>query len=142
VSWALLIIITLHQRIDGIFEYYLYTVNQVFNIVDGLISSGNKRTFENFKNQIPKASFALFKDLRDHCLSLGENVVEDVRMHRIVFGKSLTFRWFADLEPLPEGVLVKVQKNRKEQPTTIMIQNNGNAEDLKNLIREAFAEIH
>jgi len=110
--------------------------------MDGLISSGNKRTFENFQNQIPKASLILFKEIRDYCLSLGENVVEDVRMHRIVFGKSLTFRWFADLEPLPEGVLVKVQKNRKEQPTTIMIQNNENTEALKNLIKEAFTEIH
>ena len=110
--------------------------------MDGLISSGNKRTFENFKNQIPKSSLTLFQELRDYCLSLGQNVVEDVRMHRIVFGKSLTFRWFADLEPLPEGILVKVQKNRKEQPTTIMIQNNENKEALKNLIKEAFTEIH
>lgn len=123
-------------------EYYLYTSNQTFNIMDGLISSGNKRTFENFKNQIPKSSLTLFQELRDYCLSLGQNVVEDVRMHRIVFGKSLTFRWFADLEPLPEGILVKVQKNRKEQPTTIMIQNNENTEALKNLIKEAFTEIH
>lgn len=110
--------------------------------MDGLISSGNKRTFENFKNQIPKSSLTLFQELRDYCLSLGQNVVEDVRMHRIVFGKSLTFRWFADLEPLPEGILVKVQKNRKKQPTTIMIQNNENKEALKNLIKEAFTEIH
>lgn len=123
-------------------EYYLYTSNQTFNIMDGLISSGNKRTFENFKNQIPKSSLTLFQELRDYCLSLGQNVVEDVRMHRIVFGKSLTFRWFADLEPLPEGILIKVQKNRKEQPTTIMIQNNENTEALKNLIKEAFTEIH
>lgn len=123
-------------------EYYLYTSNQTFNIMDGLISSGNKRTFENFKNQIPKSSLTLFQELRDYCLSMGQNVVEDVRMHRIVFGKSLTFRWFADLEPLPEGILVKVQKNRKEQPTTIMIQNNENTEALKNLIKEAFTEIH
>ena len=110
--------------------------------MDGLISSGNKRTFENFQNQIPKSSLLLFKELRNYCLSLGENVVEDVRMHRIVYGKSMTFRWFADLEPLPEGVLVKIQKNRKEQPTTIMMQNNGNTEDLKNLLKEAFSEIH
>ena len=123
-------------------EYYLYTSNQTFNIMDGLISSGNKRTFENFKNQIPKSSLTLFQELRDYCLSMGQNVVEDVRMHRIVFGKSLTFRWFADLEPLPEGILIKVQKNRKEQPTTIMIQNNENTEALKNLIKEAFTEIH
>ena len=138
----MLIIITLHQRISAIFEYYLYTSNQVFNFMDGLISSGNKRTFENFQNQIPKSSLLLFKELRNYCLSLGENVVEDVRMHRIVYGKSMTFRWFADLEPLPEGVLVKIQKNRKEQPTTIMMQNNGNTEDLKNLLKEAFSEIH
>lgn len=123
-------------------EYYLYTSNQTFNIMDGLISSGNKRTFENFKNQIPKSSLTLFQELRDYCLSLGQNVVEDVRMHRIVFGKSLTFRWFADLEPLPEGILIKVQKNRKEQPTTIMIKNSDNTEALKNLIKEAFTEIH
>jgi len=123
-------------------EYYLYTSNQIFNIMDGLISSGNKRTFENFKSQIPKSSRTLFHELRDYCLSLGQNVVEDVRMHRIVFGKTLTFRWFADLEPLPEGILVKVQKNRKEQPTTIMIQNNENTEALKNLIKEAFNKIH
>ena len=141
-SWVLLIIITLHQRISAIFEYYLYTSNQIHNFMDGLISSGNKRTFENFQNQIPKASLLLFKELRNYCLSLGENVVEDVRMHRIVYGKSMTFRWFADLEPLPEGVLVKIQKNRKEQPATIMIQNNGNTEDLKNLLKEAFSEIH
>ena len=138
----MLIIITLHQRISAIFEYYLYTSNQVFNFMDELISSGNKRTFENFQNQIPKSSLLLFKELRNYCLSLGENVVEDVRMHRIVYGKSMTFRWFADLEPLPEGVLVKIQKNRKEQPTTIMMQNNGNTEDLKNLLKEAFSEIH
>ena len=123
-------------------EYYLYTSNQTFNIMDGLISSGNKRTFENFKNQIPKSSLTLFQELRDYCLSLGQNVVEDVRMHRIVFGKSLTFRWFADLEPLPEGILIKVQKNRKEQPTTIMIKNSDNTDALKNLIKEAFTEIH
>ena len=110
--------------------------------MDGLISSGNKRNFENFKNQIPKASLSLYAELRDYCLSLGENVVEDVRMHRIVFGKSLTFRWFADLEPLPDGILVKIQKNRKEQPTIITIQNNEDAEDLKNLIKQAFTEIH
>ena len=110
--------------------------------MDGLISSGNKRTFENFKNQIPRQSLALFEALRDYCLSLGENVVEDIRMHRIVFGKSLTFRWFADLEPLPEGVLVKVQKNRKEPPFITKVQNDGNTEELKSLLQEAFTEIH
>jgi len=27
----------------------------------------------------------LFDELRDYCFSLGKNVIEDVRMHRIMF---------------------------------------------------------
>ena len=110
--------------------------------MDGLISSGKKRTFESFKNQIPKEEVSLFTQIRNYCLSLGENVVEDVRMHRIVFGKSLTFRWFADLEPSSEGIFVKIQKNRKEQPITVLIQNEEKLENLKNLLNEAFVTIH
>jgi len=110
--------------------------------MDGLVSSGKKRTFESFKNQIPKETMPLFNQIRDYCLSLGENVVEDVRMHRIVFGKSLTFRWFVDLKPSSKGIFVKIQKNRKEQPVTVLIQNEEKFKDLKNLLTEAFVTIH
>lgn len=107
----------------------------------GLIPSKNRRTFEEFKNQIPKEVQPLFIQLREYCLSMGENVVEDVRMHRIVFGKTMNFRWFADLEPSLEGIIVKVQKNRKESPVTIRIEKEEKFEDLKNLISEAFVTI-
>ena len=107
----------------------------------GLIPSEKRRTFEEFKNQIPKEIQPLFIQLRGYCLSLGGNVVEDVRMHRIVFGKSMNFRWFADLEPSLDGIIVKVQKNRKESPVTVKIQKEDKFEDLKNLISEAFAII-
>jgi len=36
----------------------------------------------------------LMDSLRKFCFSLGSNVVEDVRMHRVVFCKSFAFRWF------------------------------------------------
>ena len=107
----------------------------------GLISSGNKRTFEDFKKQIPQPVIPLFILIRDFCLSLGEKVVEDVRMHRIVFGKSLTFRWFADLEPSSEGIFIKVQKNRKEKPVIILIKLNQDIEDLKLILKEAYTTI-
>lgn len=110
--------------------------------MDGLIFSGNGRTFENFKNQIPNDVQPLFIHLRSYCLSLGENVVEDVRMHRIVFGKSLTFRWFADLEPTEDGIFVKIQKNRKEPIMSVKIQKDANFESVKNLLKEAFTGIH
>ncbi len=50
-----------------------------------LASFGNKRNYEDFKKQIPIKIQPLFDLIRDHCFSLGENVVEDIRMHRIVF---------------------------------------------------------
>ena len=55
----------------------------------------------------------LMDSLRKFCFSLGSNVVEDVRMHRVVFCKSFAFRWFVDIEPQKWGkkatVLLKIQ---------------------------------
>ena len=110
--------------------------------MDKLTFSGNSKTFEDFKKQIPTATLPLFTTIRDYCLSLGDNVVEDVRMHRIVFGKSMTFRWFADLEPSQEGIIVKIQKNRKETPVIIDLKQNQGIEDLKLILKEAYTLIH
>lgn len=62
-------------------------------------------------------------------MSLGGNVVEDVRAHRIVFGKSLSFRWFADLEPENDSIIVKIQRNRKEPFQTITVTNQTNLDE-------------
>ena len=78
-----------------------------------MFSFGNKRNYEDFKKQIPNSVSPLFDSIREFCFSLGENVIEDVRMHRVVFCKSMTFRWFVDVEPEREGVIIKIQKNRR-----------------------------
>ena len=106
-----------------------------------LMPSGGGRTFEDFQNQIPKEIQPTFSQLREFCLSLSGNIVENVRMHRIVFGKSFDFRWFADLEPTSEGIIVKVQKNRKELPVIFKVKKEQGIEELKNLIKEAFNSI-
>lgn len=103
-----------------------------------LISSGGKRNYDDFKNQIPVPVKPLFDSLREFCLSLGENVVEDVRMHRVVFGKTLTFRWFADLEPQEDSVIIKVQKNRKEPPKIIQVKLEEDTTEVKKIISESF----
>ena len=41
------------------------------------------------KKQVPNEVNPLFESIREFCLALGENVIEDVRMHRIIFGKSM-----------------------------------------------------
>ena len=85
----------------------------------GMISFGNKRSYEDFKKQIPATVLPLFNSIREFCFKLGENVLEDVRMHRVVFCKSMTFRWFIDVEPEQDGVIIKIQKSRKESIQTI-----------------------
>ena len=110
--------------------------------MEGIISFGNKRDYEDFKKQIPSSVLPLFDSIREFCFSLGDNVVEDIRMHRVVFCKSITFRWFADVEPQREGVIIKIQKSRKEPIEIIQINKEQNILEFSNVIKEAFEKIH
>ena len=110
--------------------------------MEGIISFGNKRNYTDFKRQIPNAVQPLFDSIREFCLSLGENVVEDIRMHRIVFGKSITFRWFVDVEPEREGIIIKIQKSRKEVPQILQIKIGQEITELKKTIKNAFEIIN
>ncbi|HXG74796.1 MAG TPA: hypothetical protein VNK44_08280 [Candidatus Nitrosotenuis sp.] len=103
--------------------------------------AGQTRTYEEFKRQIPPPLFSAFDSLRQHCVSVGPNVVEDVRAHRIVFGKSLSFRWFADLEPAQDRIIIKIQKSRKEPYAAFSVRQGDNQDEIKNLIREAYETI-
>ena len=109
--------------------------------MDGMISFGKKRDYNDFKKQIPGSVQPLFDSIREFCLSLGENVVEDIRMHRVVFGKSMTFRWFADVEPEREGIIIKIQKSRKEVPQISQIKVGQEMTELKEIIKNAFETI-
>ena len=110
--------------------------------MDGLISFGNKRSYDDFKKQIPKKVQPLFDSLRDYCFSIGSNVIEDVRMHRVVFCKSISFRWFADFEPQNDGILIKIQRDRKEPQKHIEIKLDSNLEEIKQILNDAFQNIH
>ncbi|MEO9277704.1 MAG: hypothetical protein ABI340_08025 [Nitrososphaera sp.] len=109
--------------------------------MEGVIS-GKTRTYEDFKKQIPSSVQQLFDDLRNYCLSLGKNVLEDVRMHRIVFSKSLTFRYFADIEPQRDSLAIKIRRDRKEPEKILQVKPSDNLEEIKNLLADAYTNIH
>jgi len=69
----------------------------------------NRRYDDFMKEADPKVQ-PLMDSLRKFCFSLGSNVIEDVRMHRVVFCKSFAFRWFVDVEPQNDLVLLKIQR--------------------------------
>jgi predicted transport protein len=106
-----------------------------------LISAGYSRSYEDFKKQISPLVKPIFDSLREYCLSLGKNVIEDVRMHRIVFCKSMTFRFFADMEPQRDSILIKIRKDRKEPQKEVVIKPNQNLDKIKNLLSDAYNTI-
>lgn len=108
--------------------------------MDGLIS-GHTRTYDDFKKQLSSQVKPLFEEIRNYCFSLGDNEIEDVRMHRIVFCKSMTFRHFADVEPQRESVIAKIRRDRKEPVREVEVRPEQNLDDLKNLLAEAYSNI-
>ena len=68
-------------------------------------------------------------------------MVEDVRMHRIVFSKSITFRWFADIEPTQTSILIKIQKDRKTTNKTIEVFREQELEEVYSILKEAYFSI-
>ena len=110
--------------------------------MENFIGVGNGRTYEDFHKQIPEHVKPKFDELRQFCLNLGDKLVEDVRMHRVVFCKSMTFRWFADLEPTQNSILIKLQKDRKIPITSLEIFPENNIEEIKIMIKDAYEMIH
>ena len=85
--------------------------------MENFIGVGTGRTYADFQRQIPEPVKPLFGKLRTYCLSLDEKVIEDVRMHRIVFCKTMSFRWLADMVPSRASIIIKIQKERKAEDT-------------------------
>ena len=110
--------------------------------MEEIISFGKKRSYEDFKKQIPNQVLPLFDSIREFCFSLGDKVIEDIRMHRVVFCKSMTFRWFIDVEPENEGVIIKIQKSRKDPIEIIRINTEQGISEFRQNIKDAFENIH
>jgi len=53
--------------------------------------------FENHLEGLEEDIKTLLLNLRNFVKSLGNNIIEEVRLHRIVYAKSLTFRTFLDI---------------------------------------------
>ena len=110
--------------------------------MNDLIFSGNNRSYDEFKKQLTPPVKLLFDSLRDYCLSLGKNVIEDVRMHRVVFCKSITFRFFADMEPQQDSILIKIWGDRKEHQKEMHVKPNQDLNEIMNLLLDAYNTIH
>jgi hypothetical protein len=54
----------------------------------------------------------------------------------------MTFRFFADMEPQRDSILIKIRRDRKEPQKEIEIKADQNLDEMKNLLLDAYNTIH
>lgn len=106
----------------------------------GFVSSGGP-PFEAHLEKLQEPARSLMLDLRKFVTSLGANVIEEVRPHRVVYAKTLTFRTFLDIEPAVDHLIVEIRSSRQEPPSRSMIKTQQDADGLKNVIAQAYEKI-
>ena len=101
----------------------------------------NTIPFETHLERLGEQTKTMLLNLRDFVKSLGNNVIEEVRPHRIVYAKSLTFRTFLDIQPKNDSITISVRKTRTEPPTVHIAKTEQELEDIKHQIAEAYKTI-
>jgi Domain of unknown function (DUF5655) len=95
----------------------------------------NKSTiqFESHLEKLKEPTKTLMIDLRNFVKSLGDNVIEEVRPHRVIYSKGLTFRIFLDIQPMKDSLIISIRLGRNKPS---MIQTIKTPQDLQNIKKE------
>ena len=108
----------------------------------GIYNDTPKISFETHLINLHPDQRKILIELRNFVRSIGDNVVEDIRPHRIVYSKTLAFRNFLDVQPAIEELIIATRKNRKEIPVIHKIFNKQDLEKLKEEIIRVYENIN
>jgi hypothetical protein len=99
------------------------------------VDYNNKSTiqFESHLEKLKEPTKTLMIDLRNFVKSLGDNVIEEVRPHRVIYAKGLTFRIFLDIQPINDSLIISIRLGRNKPS---MIQTIKTPQDLENIKKE------
>lgn len=97
--------------------------------------------FENHLERLKEPARTIMVDLRDFVKSLGGNVIEEVRPHRVVYAKTMNFRMFLDVEPADDSLVLSIRYGRATPPMTATVRTAQDAENVKKQITEAYQKI-
>jgi len=103
--------------------------------------SGSRIPFETHLEGLKEPAKAIMIDLRSFVKSLGSNVIEEVRPHRVAYAKTMNFRTFLDIAPAGDSLVLSIRYGRAEPPATATISTVQEAEDVKKQIAEAYQKI-
>lgn len=102
---------------------------------------GDSLDFESHLARVEGEMKNLLLDVRKFVESFGNDIIEEVRPHRIVYAKSLTFRTFMDIKPEIHYLTISIKKGRKQPVITRTIKNVQEFESIKSQIKEAYETI-
>src|SRR5919206_3410192 len=91
----------------------------------------NTIPFETHLETLGEQTKTMLLNLRLFVKSLGDNIIEEVRPHRIVYAKSLTFRTFLDIKPGNNYLSISIMRGRNEAVTDYTIRTRQGVEDIK-----------
>ena len=98
-------------------------------------------SFESHLTGLEEHTKILLLDLRNFTKSLGSSIVEEIRPHRVVYAKSLTFRTFLDIQPRGDSLIISVRKGRTEPARIYTVKSAEESEEVKHQIKEAYKTI-
>ena len=107
----------------------------------GLYSDKPPIPFENHLEKLEEQIKTSLLNLRTFVKSLGNNIIEEVRPHRIVYAKSLTFRSFLDIQPRNDCLIISIKKSRNQPVIIHTVNTSQELEDIKYQIAEAYKTI-
>ncbi|HEV8386819.1 MAG TPA: hypothetical protein VGQ03_04275 [Nitrososphaera sp.] len=104
-------------------------------------SGPGKIPFETHLNRLEDSARAILLDLRAFVRSLGANVLEDVRPHRVVYSKTMNYRIFLDVEPSSDSLILSIRSGRSAPPVSLTVKSREDLDAAKEQIAAAFASI-
>jgi len=97
--------------------------------------------FESHLERLKEPARTIMVELQAFVKSLGSNVIEEVRPHRVVYAKTINFRTFLDVEPAGDSLVIQIRFGRATPPIATTIKTAQDAENAKKLIAEAYQKI-
>lgn len=107
----------------------------------GLYSDKSAIPFENHLEGLQEETKTSLLNLRNFVKGLGNNIIEEVRPHRIVYAKSLTFRTFLDIQPKKDSLTISLRKSRNESIINHTVKTAEDVENIKPRIADAYENI-
>lgn len=106
-----------------------------------MFSAPNHIPFESHLEGLKEPTRTIMLDLRSFVKSLGSNVIEEVRPHRVAYAKTMNFRTFLDIKPAGDSLVLSVRYGIAAPPATATVKTVEDAENAKKQIVEAYQKI-